>query len=220
MCFNQRGNISKQNSSSLKLVDKFTYLESRVSSTERDINTWLPKAWTAIDRLLVIWKTDLTDEMKRSFSQATVVSILPHGCTTRTLTKRMEKKTWRQLYKNAASNMEQVLEAAPHKSVAVRLLTIENYPSSTNQTYVTLREKLGWTHKWCTPLDPFTCSSKGRMTISNLHTTALCRYGIGPRRPTGNDGQWIRVSGEGQVHYCWHDDDDDIYIYIYIYIYI
>ena len=28
MCFNQRGNISTLNGSSLKLVDKFTYLES------------------------------------------------------------------------------------------------------------------------------------------------------------------------------------------------
>ena len=37
MCFNQRGDISTLNSSSLKLVDKFTY--SSVSSTETDINT-------------------------------------------------------------------------------------------------------------------------------------------------------------------------------------
>ena len=37
-CFNQRGDISSLNGSSLKLVDKFTYLESSVSSTENDIN--------------------------------------------------------------------------------------------------------------------------------------------------------------------------------------
>ena len=30
--------------------------------------------------------------MKRSFFQAAVVSILPYGCTTWTLTKRLEKK--------------------------------------------------------------------------------------------------------------------------------
>ena len=35
---------------------------------------------------------DLTDKMKRSFFQAAVVSILLYGCTTWTLTKRMEKK--------------------------------------------------------------------------------------------------------------------------------
>ena len=76
MCFNQTGDISTLNGSSLKLVDKFTYLGSSVSSTEKDINTWLVKAWTAIDRLSVIWKSDLTDKIKRSFFQAAVVLIL------------------------------------------------------------------------------------------------------------------------------------------------
>ena len=47
---------------------------------------------TAINRLSVIWKLDLTDKMKRSFFQAAVVSILLYGCTTWTLTKRLEKK--------------------------------------------------------------------------------------------------------------------------------
>ena len=40
----------------------------------------------------IIWKSDLTDKMKRSFFQATIVSILPYWCTTWTLTKRLEKK--------------------------------------------------------------------------------------------------------------------------------
>ena len=43
-------------------------------------------------RLLVIWKSNLTDKIKRSFFQAAVVSILLYGFTTWTLTKRMEKK--------------------------------------------------------------------------------------------------------------------------------
>ena len=38
MCFNQTGNISTLNGSSLKLVVKFTYLGSSVSSTEKDID--------------------------------------------------------------------------------------------------------------------------------------------------------------------------------------
>ena len=50
------------------------------------------KAWTAINRLSTIWKSDLTDKMKRSFFQAAVTSILLYGCTTWTLTKRLEKK--------------------------------------------------------------------------------------------------------------------------------
>ena len=65
--FNQRGDISTQIGGSLKLVDKFTYLGSRVSSTEKDINTRLAKALTANDRLSVIWKSDLTNKIKHSF---------------------------------------------------------------------------------------------------------------------------------------------------------
>ena len=60
--------------------------------TEKDIETRLTKAWTAINRLSIIWKSDLTDKMKRSFFQAAVTSILLYGCTTWTLTKRLEKK--------------------------------------------------------------------------------------------------------------------------------
>ena len=45
-------------------------------------------------RILSIFlsKSNLTDKMKRTFFQAMVVSILLYGCTTLTLTKRLEKK--------------------------------------------------------------------------------------------------------------------------------
>ena len=92
MCYNQTGDISTPDGTTLKLVDKFTYPGSSVSSTEKDIDTRLTKARSAIDRLSIMWKSDLTDEMKRSFFQAAVVSILLYGCTTWTLTKRLKKK--------------------------------------------------------------------------------------------------------------------------------
>ena len=82
MCFSQTGDISTLNGSSLKLVDNFTYLGSSVSLIQTDINTRLAKAWTAIDSLSVIWKSDLTDKMKHSFFQAAVISILLYVCTT------------------------------------------------------------------------------------------------------------------------------------------
>ena len=84
--------ISTLDGTSLKLVDKFTYVGSSISSTEKDIDTRLTKAWTAINRLSIIWKSDLTDTMTRSFFQAAVVSILLYGCITWTLTKRLKKK--------------------------------------------------------------------------------------------------------------------------------
>ena len=111
MCFNQKGDIATLKGGPLKLVDKFNYLGSSISSTEKDINMWLVKAWTAINRLSVIWKSGLTDKIKCSFFQAAFVLILLYGCTTWTLTKFMEKtldsnytrilwailnKTWRQ----------------------------------------------------------------------------------------------------------------------------
>ena len=66
-CFYQLGDISTLKDGPLKLVDKFPSLGSSVSSTETDINTRLAKAWASFDRLSVIWTSDLTDKIKRSF---------------------------------------------------------------------------------------------------------------------------------------------------------
>ena len=92
MCYDQTGDISTLDGTSLKLVDKFTDLGSSVESIEKDIDTRLTKAWTAIDRLSIIRKSELTDKMKRSFFQAAVVSILLYRCTIWMLTKRLKKK--------------------------------------------------------------------------------------------------------------------------------
>ena len=108
MCYNQTSNISTLDGTPLKLVDKFSFLGSSISSTEKDIDTQLMKAWTAINRLSIIWKSDLTDKMKRSFFQAAVVPILLYGCTTWTLTKRLEKKL--------NSNYTRMLQAILNKS--------------------------------------------------------------------------------------------------------
>ena len=151
----QTGDISTLDGTSLKLVDKFTYLGSSVSSTEKDIDTRLTKAWTAIDRLLIIWKSDLTDKMKRSFFQAAVVSILLYGCTTWTLTKRLEKKL--------DGNYTRILRAILNNSRRqhpTRHQLYSHLPPITKTIQVrrtrcrTLLEKQGRPHKWCTPKDP------------------------------------------------------------------
>ena len=67
-----------------------------------------PMVLTLCDRLSIIWKSNLTDKMKRSFFQAAVVSILLYGCTTWTLTKRLEKKL--------DSNYTRMLRAILNKS--------------------------------------------------------------------------------------------------------
>ena len=54
----------------------------------------------------IIWRSDLSNKMKRSFFQAAVVSL--YGCTTWTLTKRLEKKL--------DSNYTRMLRAILNKS--------------------------------------------------------------------------------------------------------
>ena len=58
--------------------------------------------------------------MKRSLFQAAVVSILLYGCTTWTLTKRLEKKLDGNYTMNVESNTEQVLATTPHETPTVR----------------------------------------------------------------------------------------------------
>ena len=171
MCFNQIGDISTLGDSSLKLVDKFTYLGSSVSSTEKDIDTQLTKTWTAIDRLSVIWKSYLTDKVK-----AAVVSILLYGCTTWTLTKRMEKRLH--------GNYTRMLWAILNKSW-------RQHPTKP-QLYCHLPSikktiKVRWTrhagHCWRSRNELISnvllwTPSKSRTTSSNLHTAVLWGYGM------------------------------------------
>ena len=180
MCFYQKSDISTQDGTSLKLVDKFTYQGSSVSSTEKDIDTRLKKAWTAIDRLSIIWKSNLTDKMKRSFFQAAVVSVLLYGCTTWTLTKRLEKK----LNGNYTRMLRAILNKSWPQHPTRRQLYgppttyHENYTSSTNQICWTLLEKQGRDRKWCAPVDPWIWPIKSRTTSSNIHTAAMWWYGM------------------------------------------
>ena len=93
--------------------------------------------------------------MKRSFFQAAVVSILLYGCTTWTLTKRLEKKL-----DGNYTRMLRAIWMSPggntHKAPTIRPPAShhENYPIWTNQTCRILLEKQGRDHKWWTPMDP------------------------------------------------------------------
>ena len=58
--------------------------------------------------------------MKRSFFQAAVTSILPIWVHYMDANKTAGEEARRQLHKNAASNLEQVLAATPHKTPTVQ----------------------------------------------------------------------------------------------------
>ena len=66
-----------------------------------------------IDRLTTLWKSDLLNKIECKIFHVVVVSVLLYGCTTWTLTKRLEKKLVGELHKDAAGCFEQILEAAP-----------------------------------------------------------------------------------------------------------
>ena len=95
MCFKQEGILSTLGDKPLKFVDQIIYLSSNISSIESDVSICLAKAWNAIDRLLIIWKSDLSDKIKQDFFQAVAVLMLLYGCTTLMLTKHhWEKDRW------------------------------------------------------------------------------------------------------------------------------
>ena len=87
MSFKKKRNISTRNGKPLKPVEQFTYLGGNISSTDSDVNTRIAKAWSATNKVSVIWRSDLPGKLKRQFFQAVVVSVLLYGCTTWTLTK-------------------------------------------------------------------------------------------------------------------------------------
>ena len=49
------------------ILDQFMYLGSSVSSTKNDFNIRLAKAGNAIERLSLLWKSDLSDKIKCNF---------------------------------------------------------------------------------------------------------------------------------------------------------
>ena len=87
ICFNQDGTIPLLDGKPLKLVDKFMYLGSNISSNESTVN--IDKAWDNIDRLSTIWKSDISNNTNRQFFQAVNASVLLYDCTT--WTRRFEK---------------------------------------------------------------------------------------------------------------------------------
>ena len=189
----ESGDSSTLDRTSLKLVDKFTYLESSVLSTEKDIDKRLTKAWTAIDKLSIIWKSHLADKMKRSFFQAAVVLILLYGCTTWTLTKRLEKKlddnyirmlrailnkSWRQ-----HPRRHQLYGQLPPITKTIQVSRTRHAGHCWRSRDKLISDVLLWIPaygraKAGRPVGPFSWMSKGRMTSSNIHTAALWGYGM------------------------------------------
>jgi len=83
MSYNQlhSGSIKSLSRDNILAVQDFTYLGSNVVSTIRDLELRLMKAWSALNKLDKIWKSQLSTNLKRSFFRATVESVLIYGAT-------------------------------------------------------------------------------------------------------------------------------------------
>ena len=78
----------------LKLVDQLTYLSNNISSTKSDLNIYIGKGWTEIDRLSILWKAD---------------KVKQYHC----MVTSIEEKTKWKLHKAAACcSKKKILEAA------------------------------------------------------------------------------------------------------------
>ena len=129
-----------------KLVDQSIYLGSNILSTESDVNIRLAKAWSAIDRLLIVRQYDLSNKMKRYFFQA--VFVLLHRCTRWAQTKRLVKKL--------DGNCTRIRRAVFNKSWKQHFKRQHFYDhlsyklsNRTINTFVTVLEKKGQTHQRC-----------------------------------------------------------------------
>ena len=202
----------------------FTYLGSSVESTEKDIDTRLTKAWTAINRLSIIWKSDLTDKMKRSFFQAAVTSILLYGCSTWTQRKRLEKKldgnytrmlrailnkSWRQ-----HPTRHQLYGHLPPITITIQVRRTRHAGHCWRSRDELIRDVLLWT-----PTHGHAKAGRPAWTyIQQLcEDTGCCPEDL-PRAMNDREEWWKRVRdirATSAIWWWWW-----WYIYIYIYIYI
>ena len=90
--YNQSGKITSLNGQEIKSVDEFTYLGSNIASTKRDVQLRIGKAWGDMDGLRTIWKSTLSDNLKREFHRAAVQTVVLYDSSTWTLTKQLESR--------------------------------------------------------------------------------------------------------------------------------
>ena len=73
-------------------MNDFNYLGSKIISSENDIQVRIGSAWSALNKLTPIWKSNLDVSIKREFFRATVEYVLTYSSQAWTLTKSLENK--------------------------------------------------------------------------------------------------------------------------------
>ena len=99
--FKREGVISILSCKPLKLVNKFTYPGSYILSIEDDVDIRQSNARTDINKLLIIWKSDLSDKTKRNYfpsSGSVNTSALMHYINANKTHRRKGRKGTQECY--------------------------------------------------------------------------------------------------------------------------
>ena len=159
-------------------------------------------------KLSIIWKSDMTDEMKRCFFQAVVVSILLYRCTTWMLTKRMEKKL--------DSNYTNMLRAILNKSWkqhSTKQQLYDHLPPITKTIKIRRTryavdywrcwdELISDVHLWTTSHGRAKAGRPARIYIQQICADTGCSPEDPPEAMDDGGG----VAREGQGYTCWWRD--------------
>ena len=162
--------------------------------------------------------------MKRSFFQAAIVSILLYGCTTWTLTKRLEK--W--LDGNYTRMLQAILNKSWRKNPTKQQLYGHQPPiTKTIQIRRTRHAGHCWRSRdelisdvllWTPSHGRAKAGRPARTYIQRLCEDTECSPAVLLKAMNDRDGWRERVSDihADSTTRWWDDDDDDIYLYIYV----
>ena len=163
-------------------------------------------------QLSIDWKSDLIDKMKRSFFQAAIVSIRLYGCTSWTLTKRLEK--------NLDGKYTRMLRAILNKSRRQHPTKLQLYghlPPITKTTQVRRTRHAG--HCWKSRDEPINdillwthspgrakAGRPARTYIQQLCEDTGCSPGDLPEAMNDREGwrEGVRdIRGDGTTRWWW-----------------
>ena len=175
-CFNQLGDIPTLNGGSLKLENKFLYL-GRIVLFNWKWHHYTPSEGMDCYQLVI-------DQMEVRPIQSNKTQFLPSSSYVNSVVKMhhidadktQREKARRELHKNTTTYIEQILETTSHETAVLRPPTsyLWNHLNKTNRACGTQLEKQRQTHKWRSPMNPFTwtcqCSLTTRTYKSSVRT--------------------------------------------------
>ena len=92
MAFGEDGDLKTIENANIKKVLNFLYLGAWIGSSSSDIKVRKAKAWSALNKMHVIWKSSMNRNLKIRLFRATVESVLLYGAETWTLNRKLTKK--------------------------------------------------------------------------------------------------------------------------------